>query len=81
MNKQTTNKKYVKKKTYYKKPKTWNNNTQTKKKKYYPKKPVIKRNWLERWVDRYNHTLELVRTITGILVLILQLLVLYKLFN
>ena len=41
----------------------------------------MKRNKLERWVDRYNHTLELVRTVTGILVLTLQLLVLYKLFN
>ena len=71
-------KKYVKKKTYYKKPKHWNKDTQVKKKKYYPKK---KRNPLERWVDKYNHTLELVRTITGILVLLLQLLVLYKLFS
>ncbi len=72
-------KKYVKKKTYYKKPKTWNKNTQVKKKKYYP--PKKKRNALERWVDKYNHTLELVRTITGITLLVLQLLVLYKLFN
>tara|TARA_B100000287_G_scaffold157757_1_gene148858 strand:- start:682 stop:915 length:234 start_codon:yes stop_codon:yes gene_type:complete len=72
-------KKYVKKKTYYKKPKKWNKDTQVKKKKYYP--PKKNRNSLERWVDRYNHTLELVRTITGILVLALQLLVLYKLFN
>ena len=74
-------KKYVKKKTYYKKPKKWNDKTQVKKKKYYPKKQVVKRNRLERWVDKYNHTLELIRTITGILVLALQLLVLYKLFN
>ena len=80
MNKQVQ-KKYVKKKTYYKKPKHWNKDTQVKKKKYYSKKPITKRNWLERWVDRYNHTLELIRTVTGFLVLILQLIVLYKLFS
>jgi len=78
MNKQVQ-KKYVKKKTYYKKPKNWNKDSQVKKKKYYP--PKKNRNSFERWVDRYNHTLELVRTITGILVLVLQLIVLYKLFS
>jgi len=77
MNKQVQ-KKYIKKKTYYKKPKHWNKDTQIQKKKYYNKK---KRNPLERWVDRYNHTLELVRTITGFILIALQLLVLYKLFN
>ena len=50
-------------------------------KKRYTKKKYKKRNKLERWVDKYNHTLELIRTITGLTLLVLQLLVLYKLFN
>ena len=50
-------------------------------KKRYTRKKYKKRNKLERWIDKYNHTLELVRTITGLTLLILQLLVLYKLFN
>ena len=45
------------------------------------KRKYKKRNKLERWIDKYNHTLELVRTITGLTLLVLQLLVLYKLFN
>tara|TARA_Y100000593_G_scaffold39687_1_gene76679 strand:- start:44 stop:442 length:399 start_codon:yes stop_codon:yes gene_type:complete len=36
---------------------------------------------LERKIDRYNHILELVRTVTGLLVLGLQIVVLYKLFS
>ena len=51
------------------------------KQKKYKRKYYKKRNKLERWVDKYNHTLELVRTITGLTLLVLQLLVLYKLFN
>lgn len=34
---------------------------------------------LERRLDRYNHIMELVRTIVPIAVLIIQLLILYKL--
>ena len=75
MNKQTQTKKPYKKKTYYKKS---NNNW----KKYKKVKKVKQyRNPLERWVDKYNHTLELIRTITGFILIALQLLVLYKLFN
>ena len=34
---------------------------------------------LERRLDRYNHIMELVRTIVPIAVLVIQLLILYKL--
>lgn len=34
---------------------------------------------LERRLDRYNHIMELVRTVVPIAVLIIQLLILYKL--
>ena len=38
------------------------------------KKKVVKprRNWLERKLDEYNHTMELIRTIVPIIVLALQ---------
>jgi len=39
------------------------------------------RNKLELWVDKYNHTLELIRTIVQILVLVAQTIVLWKLFS
>lgn len=38
-----------------------------------------KRNKLERKLDEYNHTMELVRTIVPIAVLILQVIILVKL--
>jgi hypothetical protein len=37
-----------------------------------------KRNRLERKLDEYNHTMELIRTIVPFFVLILQLLILIK---
>ena len=39
------------------------------------------RNKFELWVDKYNHTLELIRTIVQILVLVAQVVVLWKLFS
>ena len=42
------------------------------------KKP---RNKLERYIDRYNHILELVRTLLGCATVILQLIILYRLSN
>ncbi len=42
---------------------------------------VHQRNRFERWVDRYNHTLEFTRTIVQILVFVLQIVVLWKLFS
>ena len=38
-----------------------------------------KRNKLERKLDEYNHTMELVRTIVPIVVLVLQVVILMKL--
>ena len=43
----------------------------------YPKK----RSWFERLLNRYNHTMELIRTIFAFITVTLQLLILYKLFN
>ena len=37
-----------------------------------------KRNWLERKLDEYNHTMELVRTILPIMILVLQIYILIK---
>ena len=42
------------------------------------KKP---RNKLERYIDRYNHILELIRTLLGCATVILQLIILYRLSN
>ena len=39
------------------------------------------RNKFELWVDKYNHTLEFTRTIVQILVFILQIIILWKIFN
>ena len=36
---------------------------------------------LERYIDRYNHILELVRTLLGCATVILQLIILYRLSN
>lgn len=40
--------------------------------------PKSKRNKLERKLDEYNHTMELVRTIVPFVVLILQIIILIK---
>jgi len=40
---------------------------------------MAKRNKLERKLDEYNHTMELVRTIVPIAVLVLQVVILIKL--
>ena len=40
-----------------------------------------KRNKLERYIDRYNHILELIRTLLGCATVILQLIILYRLSN
>ena len=42
----------------------------------YPKK----RNVSERFLDRYNHIMEFVRTIFALITISLQLIILYKLF-
>ena len=42
-------------------------------------KSTTKRNKLERKLDEYNHTMELVRTIVPIIVLVLQIIILTKL--
>ena len=39
-----------------------------------------KRNYLERKLDEYNHTMELIRTIIPIAVLIMQTMILIKIF-
>ena len=40
---------------------------------------MAKRNKLERKLDEYNHTMELVRTVVPIVVLVLQIIILTKL--
>jgi hypothetical protein len=40
-----------------------------------------KRNKLERYIDRYNHILELIRTLLGCATVALQLIILYRLSN
>lgn len=44
------------------------------------KKKSVKprRNWLERKLDEYNHTMELIRTILPLAVLIIQIVILMK---
>ena len=44
------------------------------------KKKSVKprRNWLERKLDEYNHTMELIRTILPLAVLIIQIVILVK---
>ncbi|MBR19494.1 MAG: hypothetical protein CMA64_05045 [Euryarchaeota archaeon] len=37
-----------------------------------------RRNWLERKLDEYNHTMELIRTILPLAVLIIQVIILMK---
>jgi len=38
-----------------------------------------KRNKFELWVDKYNHTLEFIRTAIQVLVFVLQLIILWRL--
>jgi len=40
-----------------------------------------KRSYIEMWFDQYNHTMEFSRTIIQSLALILQLVILWKLFS
>ncbi len=40
-----------------------------------------KRNWLERKLDEYNHTMELIRTIVPIIMVCLQIIILSKLID
>jgi len=40
-----------------------------------------KRNYLEMWFDQYNHSMEFTRTLIQSLSLILQLVILWKLFS
>ena len=42
---------------------------------------MSKRYKIERYLDRYNHFMELVRTLTGLTVLVLQVIILLKLFR
>lgn len=37
-----------------------------------------RRNWLERKLDEYNHTMELIRTVLPIAILIIQVIILMK---
>jgi hypothetical protein len=39
------------------------------------------RNKVERYLDRHNHFMELVRTLTGLTVIVLQVIILMRLFN
>jgi len=39
-----------------------------------------KRNKLERFLDRYNHIMELIRTILPIILLIMQIIIIIKIF-
>ena len=41
---------------------------------------IHKRNKFELWADKYNHTLEVVRTVAQLLVLILQLIIIWRIF-
>ena len=41
-------------------------------------KKKYQRNWLERKLDEYNHTMELIRTILPFLILLLQIYILTK---
>ena len=43
------------------------------------KKKVYQRHWLERKLDEYNHTMELIRTILPFVILLLQIYILTKL--
>jgi hypothetical protein len=42
---------------------------------------MAKRNKFERYIDRYNHILELIRTVLAFATVSLQLIILYRLWN
>ena len=42
------------------------------------KKKVYKRNRLERKLDEYNHTMELIRTVLPLVILVIQVIILVK---
>jgi|TARA_B110000263_G_C15294846_1_gene505102 hypothetical protein len=42
---------------------------------------IHKRHKLERFLDRHNHTMELIRTILPIILLVMQTIILIKVFN
>lgn len=42
------------------------------------KKGHMKRNKLERKLDEYNHTMELIRTILPVIIIVLQVIILMK---
>ena len=44
-------------------------------------KLIHKRTHIEKWLDQYNHTMEFTRTVIQSLALILQLVILWKLFS
>jgi hypothetical protein len=41
-------------------------------------KKKFDRNWLERKLDEYNHTMELIRTVLPFIILILQIYIIMK---
>jgi len=41
-------------------------------------KKKFNRNWLERKLDEYNHTMELIRTVLPFIILILQIYIIMK---
>jgi hypothetical protein len=43
-------------------------------------KKQSKRNKFERFLDKYNHTMELIRTILPIILLIMQTIIIIKIF-
>ena len=42
---------------------------------------IHKRTYIEKWLDQYNHIMEFSRTIIQLLALILQVVILWKLFS
>jgi len=44
----------------------------------YPQ-PFTKRHKLERWLDKYNHIMEFIRTMIQLLVFVMQVIILAKL--
>jgi hypothetical protein len=40
-----------------------------------------RRNKLELWLDKHNHTMEMMRTIVAFTVLVMQIIIIFKLFN
>ena len=40
-----------------------------------------RRSKIELWLDKHNHTMELMRTVVAVVILILQIFILFKLFR